>query len=109
MLKVPPQSVDVEKTVLGSALTDKKACEMMIEHVDSGDYFYLSSHMEIYKTILAMVKNNTVIDIVTLLEELKKKEVLDQCGGESYISELVDSVSTTSNILAHIKILREKF
>jgi len=108
MNKIPPQAIDVEKTVLGSALINNKACEMMMELIETEDFFYSTSHKLIYNAILELTKASTEVDILTLTEQLKKNNSLNNCGGEAYISELVDDVDTVTNIIAHVKILREK-
>ncbi len=105
--KVPPQALDVERTVLGSILIDANAKDTAMESLTE-DCFYSTAHRNIFICIRDMVKNDIPVDIVTLIEELRKKEWLEVVGSEAYLSELVENVATSANIEYHVKILQSK-
>lgn len=105
--KVPPQAVDVERTVLGSMLIDANALDTAME-ILTEECFYTGSHRYIFLCIQEMAKKNVPVDIITLSEELRKKEWLDAVGSEAYLSELVENVATSANIAYHAKILESK-
>jgi replicative DNA helicase len=105
--KVPPQALDVERTVLGSMLIDANACDTAMEMLNE-DCFYATSHRRIFACIQEMIKNTVPVDIITLAEELRKREWLESVGSEAYLSELVENVATSANIAYHIKILESK-
>jgi replicative DNA helicase len=105
--RVPPQAVDVERTVLGSMLIDSDALDAAMETLTE-ECFYSSSNRLIFGCIFDMCRINVPVDIVTLAEELRKKELLDKVGTEAYLSELVENVATAANIGYHVKILESK-
>jgi replicative DNA helicase len=111
--RVPPQAVDVERTVLGSMLIDGNACDAAIEILsgEAGggeDCFYVTSHRRIFSCIQSMLQNNIPVDIITLAEELRKKSWLESVGSEGYLSELVENVATSANIAYHARLLVSK-
>jgi len=105
--KIPPQSIDAEMAVLGSMLLDRDAISEAVEILDSS-YFYKEAHRKIYDSILKLFDENKGVDIVTLIEELKKIGALDEVGGPSYIAMLSSSVPTAANFTHYAGIVKEK-
>ncbi len=105
--KVPPQALDIERTVLGSMLIDERAQDTAMETLTE-ECFYSTAHRNIFICIHDMIKHNIPVDIITLTEELRKKEWLEAVGSEAYLSELVETVATSANIEYHAKILLSK-
>ena len=106
-LRLPPQSLEAEKSVLGGILIDPTALLRVIENVRPID-FYREGHRRIYEAMLALDKKNEPIDFVTLSELLKVEGRLDEAGGTSYLTSLVDDVPTSANIRYYAGIVREK-
>ncbi len=104
---VPPQSLDVERAVLGSMLIDVNAVVRGIELLVP-DCFYATAHQRIFECMAAMFEKTIPVDALTLTEELRKREWLESIGSEAYISELIESVATSANIEHHANILIEK-
>jgi len=105
--RVPPQAIDVERTVLGSMLIDSIACDTAMETLTE-ECFYLTSHRRIFTCIQDMIQNSIPVDIITLAEQLRKKGWLESAGSEAYLSELVENVATSANITYYAKILESK-
>jgi replicative DNA helicase len=105
--KVPPQALDVERTVLGSMLIDAVAMDMAMESLTE-ECFYATSHKYIFAAIQELNRKTIPVDIITLAEELRKAERLEAVGSEAYLSELVESVATSANITYHAQILESK-
>jgi replicative DNA helicase len=105
--KVPPQALDVERTVLGSMLIDASAMDMAMETLTE-ECFYATAHKYIFAAIQEMNRKTIPVDIITLAEELRKLEQLETIGSEAYLSELVESVATSANITYHVQILESK-
>ena len=105
--RIPPQSLDVERTVLGSMLADVNCVSIAVEKLDETS-FHMRANREIFTTMKSMFERNVTIDIVTIAEELKKNRLLDDVGGEPYIGELAQSIATFSNIEYYCGILIEK-
>lgn len=106
--KVPPQNIEAEVAVLGSMLLDKEAIAKAIEQLEK-DTFYSEAHKKIYYAIIKLYDDNKAIDIVTLIEELKRQNILDEIGGPAYITELANSIPTAANVDHYAKIVREKY
>ncbi|MDD5675753.1 MAG: replicative DNA helicase [Chitinivibrionales bacterium] len=105
--RIPPQATDVEQTILGSMLIDSAAVVTAIEHLDE-DCFYASANRIIFKCMVEMFENKIPIDIITISQQLKKKELLAAIGSEAYLSELAERVATSANIEYYAGIVREK-
>lgn len=106
--KIPPQNMEAETAVLGSMLLDKEAIAKGIEHLDE-NAFYSEGNKKVFQAIVKLYDENEAVDIVTLIEELKKRNILDEVGGPAYISELANSIPTAANIDHYAKIVREKY
>ncbi|MFH1846546.1 MAG: replicative DNA helicase [Candidatus Omnitrophota bacterium] len=106
--KMPPHNIEAEIAVLGSMLLDREAIASAIELLEQSS-FYSEAHRKIYDAIVKLYDENEAVDIVTLIEELKKREDLDTVGGPAYITELVNSIPTSANIEYYAKIVREKY
>jgi replicative DNA helicase len=105
--RIPPQALDVERTVLGSMLIDSNATVNAMEKLTE-NCFYSTANSRIFICLRDMFEKSIPFDIITLAEELRKKEWLESVGAEPYLAELVENVATSANIEHHVKILIEK-
>lgn len=105
--RIPPHSVESEQSILGSIILDKDAMITVSETINPGD-FYKEAHKIIYESMLRLNSNNEPIDLITLIEELRKEGHLDNVGGISYLTSLSTIVPTTSNVKYYANIVKEK-
>jgi replicative DNA helicase len=105
--RVPPQALDVERTVLGSMLIDGHAAAIVFELLDESA-FYSGPNRRIFLCMKEMFEKSFPIDIVTLTESLRSKQWLESVGEEAYLGELAESIATSANVEYYSKILREK-
>ena len=105
--KTPPQSVEAEKTVLGGILLNNKNLNVVLSIISPED-FYKDSNRKIIGKIVTLVDKGKPVDVVTLSEELRKEGVLDEVGGASYLSSLLDGVPKSLNIEFYAQIIKEK-
>ena len=105
--RIPPHSVESEQSILGSIILDKDAIITVAETINPGD-FYKEAHKIIYESMLRLNSNNEPIDLITLIEELRKEGHLDNVGGISYLTSLSTIVPTTSNVKYYANIVKEK-
>ena len=89
-LKTLPQNIDAEKAVLGSILLDDQAINAALEEVGTND-FYDQNHRKIFSAMLELDSENKPIDVVTLYEP-NQKSLLQEVGGSTYLTQLVESV-----------------
>ncbi|MEK7586214.1 MAG: replicative DNA helicase [Patescibacteria group bacterium] len=106
-LRVPPQSVDSESAVLGSIMLRPGAIHEVNDFINA-DSFYASKHGQIYKVMLELASKGEPIDILSLSNKLKEKGLLDQIGGSTYLSELTNSVPSSTNIKHYADIVSKK-
>lgn len=105
--RIPPHSVESEQSILGSIILDKDAIITVSETINPSD-FYKEAHKIIYESMLKLNSNNEPIDLITLIEELRKEGHLDNVGGISYLTSLSTIVPTTSNVKYYANIVKEK-
>lgn len=105
--RLPPQSTESEQCLLGCLMLDKEAIWKVIDFLQAQD-FYKSSHQQIYQAMAELTERKTAVDIKTVAARLKEKGFLEEIGGYSYLTELVNSVPTASNISAYAQIVQKK-
>jgi replicative DNA helicase len=105
--RVPPQAVDVEMAVLGAMLIEKGAIAKAIEILDDSS-FYKPAHQRIFAAMIALFERSEPVDLITLIEELRRRGELEKIGGEYYLSELTTRVTTAANMEYHAHIVLEK-
>lgn len=103
----PPSVPEIEAAVLGAMLIEKEAVPQALELL-TPDSFYLKEHKLIFDAMRYLFEASEPIDTVTLYNELKKREQVDEVGGVVYISKLSQNISSAANIEYHAKIILEK-
>ena len=102
--RVPAQNIEAEQAVLGAILIDNNVMEKIEEILKPSD-FYRIVHQIIYQIMLDLYARHEPVDMVTLTEELKNRNKLDDVGGGSYITLLANIVPTSANALYHARIV----
>ncbi len=106
--RVPPQSVDAERAVLGGVLLDPEAATKAIEIV-SAESFYRPAHQDIFRAMLRLFNKREPIDVMTLSEDLRKAGALETVGGITALTDLVDGTPTAANIEYYARIVLDKY
>jgi len=106
--KLPPQAKDLEEAVLGAIMLEKSAFDTVVE-ILKPECFYVEAHQQIYRAMQSLAQKSQPIDILTVVEELKRKEELELIGGPYYVTKLTNMVVSTANIDAHSRIILQKF
>lgn len=105
--RVPPQAVEVEQAVLGAMLMEREAIPKAVEILPP-DAFYSVKHTRIYEAMLALFERGNPVDLITVTEELRRREQLEEAGGAYYVTELTAKVATAANVEYHARIIAEK-
>jgi len=105
--KVPPQSLDAEKSLLGAVLIDDEVMADVTEHVNTGD-FYDKTHGIIFGAMLRLYEKHKPVDLLTLTDELKRKKELETIGGSAYLTELTTYVPTAAHAASYAEIVAQK-
>lgn len=106
-LKVPPHNLEAERALLGSILLNADVLPSVIEILRPVD-FYNKHHSEIFTSVISLFEKNEPVDALTLKNELASRGILDEVGGDVYLSDIVNSTITSSNAVTYGKIVREK-
>jgi len=104
--RVPPQSLEAEKAVLGSMLLDNDCIGKVVELLGA-DHFYRTVHNRIFSAALTLFERNEPVDLITLSDELKKQKMLDEVGGTYYLTELAEMVPSSANVEHHARLVLE--
>ena len=105
--RVVPHNINAEQSVLGAMFLTKKALEKALE-VLTDDIFYLDSHSKIFTAIKDVHDKGFSVDLTTVVDELNNRNWLKQIGNVEYLTEIIESVPSASNIDEYIKIVEEK-
>jgi len=106
-LKLPPQSLEAEQAVLGCMLIDPEAVPKTL-HILTEKSFFNSAHTYIYTAIKNLFEKNETVDNITVTNELKKMNKLDEVGGAYFITGLSSEAPTASNVEYYARIIKEK-
>lgn len=105
--KIPPQNLDAEKSLLGAILIDEEVLADVSEAVKPRD-FYDKNHEMIYDGMLRLYEKHKPVDMLTLTDELKRKDHLSLVGGSAYLSELTNYVPTAAHAEAYADLVSQK-
>jgi replicative DNA helicase len=105
--RIPPQNIEAEISVLGAVLQDPAALLKTMEVLRPVD-FYKEAHRKIFSACVDLFDRNEPVDLVTLANELMRRKQLEEVGGASALSALVDAVPTAANVGYHARIVKDK-
>ena len=105
--KIPPQNLDAEKSLLGAVLIDEDVISDIAELLTPND-FYDKHNGTIYGGMARLYEKHKPVDLLTLTEELKKKDELEMIGGSAYLSELTNYVPTAAHARAYAELVASK-
>lgn len=106
-LRIPPQSLESEKAVLGSVMLRPGAMHEISDQITEAS-FYAAKHAHIYNTMLELSAKNEPIDLLSVSQKLSEKKLLDSIGGTPYLTELTDSVPASTNIRYYADLVAKK-
>jgi replicative DNA helicase len=102
--RLPPQNLDAEQSVLGSLLIDRDAI-IQVAPILKHEDFYQPSHGLIYQAISDLYTRQEPTDVVTLTDELNRRDKLESVGGVSYLTSLVSVVPTAVHVEYYARIV----
>jgi replicative DNA helicase len=105
--RLPPQSREAERSVLGSMLRDNQVISDVVQLVRTED-FYADAHQKIFQAILSLYDRGHPADLVTLAEALRETKQLEDVGSYGYLAELWDAAPTAANAEYYAQIVRDR-
>ncbi|MBT0608999.1 replicative DNA helicase [Aequorivita echinoideorum] len=106
--KLPPQAIDLEEVVIGALMIDKKGVDEVIDILHP-EVFYKQAHQHIFEAIHTLFENSEPVDLLTVSSQLKKQGKLELAGGEFYLIQLTQKVSSSAHIEFHARIILQKY
>jgi len=106
-MRVPPQNLEAEQSVLGSLMLDRDAITKIADIIMPDD-FYESRHNEIYRAMQELYEDRSSIDVLTVSNILEQKKYLERVGGTSYLTTLVNAVPSASHVVHYARIIQHK-
>src|SRR5690606_21976958 len=106
--KLPPQAIDLEEAVLGAMMIDKKGVDEVIDILQP-DAFYKDAHKHIFEAIVTLFNDSQPVDLLTVSAQLRRTAKLDLSGGDFYLIQLTQKISSSAHIEFHSRIILQKF
>jgi len=106
--KVPPQALALEEAVLGAIMLDRDAMSVVLDILRPSS-FYTEAHSLIFQAMQRLFELSQPIDLLTVMEQLKKSADLETVGGPAYLASLTNKVASAANIEFHARIISQKF
>ena len=106
-VKLPPQSLEAEQSVLGSLMISQDAMAKVADSLHAED-FYRQDHAQIFQAMVTLYEKRMPIDVVTLTDQLERGNQLEGVGGATVIASLANAVPSSVHIVSYAQIVREK-
>ncbi len=106
-IKMQPQSLEAEQSVLGGLLLSNDGWDAVAESVTASD-FYRPGHRLIYRQIAKLADEAQPVDVITVADKLEASGELEAVGGLAYLAELAQNTPSASNIRAYAEVVRER-
>ncbi len=106
--KLPPQAPELEEAVLGALMLEKDAYSV-VSDILKPESFYNPVHKVIFGAIQSLAIQQKPVDVLTVVEELKRRGELQAAGGAVYIAELSEKVASAAHIEYHSRIIAQKY
>ncbi len=105
--RLPPQSMEAERAVLGAMLLNSEAVALALEILEE-DSFYFPQHRKIFSAIKQLFLEDKPVDLLTVTQLLKDKNLLEEVGGSAYLAEIAEIVPAISNVKHYANLVRDK-
>ncbi len=105
--KIPPQNLDAEMSLIGAILIDEESLADVSEITNARD-FYDKRHQMIFDAMMRLFEHHKPVDLLTVTDELKKKDQLEDIGGSKYLTELTNYVPTAAHASAYADMVAQK-
>ena len=105
--KLPPQNLEAEQSLLGCLMLSKDAIIKISDIIRPAD-FYKDAHRRIYEAIVSLYEKQEPLDILSVTNKLEEKKSIDDIGGVSYLTSLVNSIPTAAHVVHYAKIVQRK-
>lgn len=105
--RIPPQDLEAEKALLGSIMLRPDVVFDVLDSVEA-ESFYSERHRVIFKAMFELASKREPIDLLTVTTKLREQKELEGIGGTPYVSELLNTVPSATNVDYYAEIVRKK-
>jgi replicative DNA helicase len=105
--RLPPQNIEAEQSVLGTILLKEHSLGTVLE-ILKPDHFYRQTHRLIFEAMIQLFEKNEPQDLITVTNQLKNNNKLDEVGGAAYLAMLTSMVPVTANLTHYARIIHQK-
>ncbi len=105
--RLPPHSLEAEMCLLASMMLEKDVVGQAVQIIDR-DAFFQADHQVVYDVLVKLYEQNRPIDAVILCDELNKRQLLEEIGGQAYIGQILNTVPSAAHGEHYARIVREK-
>lgn len=102
-----PHSREVEEYLIGSILVENTLVPEVVDRLDTNDFYY-PEIKNIFNAIVKLDKHRQEVDLTSVVDELKRNNLLEASGGVNYLIDLMGSIPSVVNVHAYIQVIREK-
>ena len=106
-IRVPPHSIEAERSVLGGLLLDNSAWDRIADFINEGD-FYRYDHRIIFQCIVKLINGSRPADVITVFEALTAINKAEDAGGLTYLNALAQNTPSAANIRRYAEIVRDR-
>jgi replicative DNA helicase len=107
--KIPPQAIDLERSILGALIVDNSAVDEVMQIIKSASVFYKQQHIYVFEAISDLYLKNQPIDILTVSDKLTSLGLLDKVGGEFFVIELTQGIGSSAHAEFHSRIIVQRW
>lgn len=105
---LPPQAIEIEEAVLGAVMVDNNGLFDVVSVLRSADVFYKEQNRLIYEAVLSLFNSNEPVDLLTVSAKLKSMGKLELAGGDYYLIQLTQKISSAAHSEYHARIILQK-
>jgi replicative DNA helicase len=105
--RITPQSLEAEQSTLGAMMMERDAIARAVE-VLSGDDFYRELHKKIFTVIITLFDRGEPVDLITVVEDLRRRNQLEEVGGAAYLTALIEACPSSANVESYARAVAEK-
>ena len=106
-IRIPPQNLEAEREILGTAIQMPRSLPLILSEL-SGDEFYRPQHKSIFEAIKTLYAAGQNVDLVTIVDQLRRADEVDYCGGPAYIAGLANEIPSILRVSSHCRIVKER-
>ncbi|MDR2431620.1 MAG: replicative DNA helicase [Candidatus Margulisbacteria bacterium] len=107
--RLPPQNLEAEQNLIGALLLNRDAVMRVMEKNLQPEAFYRDAHRHIYQAALELFSRNDPVDMVTVAENLKQKDLLEAAGGRVYLADLAGAVASPAHAEYYAEIIEKNY